>query len=116
MFFLTKIGPFLPKAPLPHGTASMMNITNAQGRCPWVHTVIYNIYIFLMMTSSNGDIFRVTGHLCREFTGPRWIPAHMPVTRSFDVFFDLRLKKRLSKQWWGWWFDTPSPLYGVITM
>ena len=27
-----------------------------------------------MMTSSNGSIFRVTGHLCREFTGPRWIP------------------------------------------
>ena len=29
---------------------------------------------FLMMTSSNGNIFRVTGHLCGEFTGPRWIP------------------------------------------
>ena len=28
----------------------------------------------IMMTSSNGHIFRVTGHLCREFTGPRWIP------------------------------------------
>ena len=28
----------------------------------------------LMMTSSNGNIFRVTGHLCREFTGHRWIP------------------------------------------
>ena len=27
-----------------------------------------------MMTSSNGNIFRVTGHLCREFTGLRWIP------------------------------------------
>ena len=27
-----------------------------------------------MMTSSNGNIFRVTGHLCGEFTGPRWIP------------------------------------------
>ena len=26
-----------------------------------------------MMTSSNGSIFRVTGHLCGEFTGPRWI-------------------------------------------
>ena len=26
-----------------------------------------------MMTSSNGNIFRVTGHLCGEFTGPRWI-------------------------------------------
>ena len=28
----------------------------------------------LMMTSSNGNIFRVTGHLCGEFTSPRWIP------------------------------------------
>ena len=27
-----------------------------------------------MVTSSNGNIFRVTGHLCGEFTGPRWIP------------------------------------------
>ena len=36
-------------------------------------------------------------------------PAQRPVTRSFDVFFDLRLNKRLSKQWWGWWFETPSP-------
>ena len=27
-----------------------------------------------MMTSSNGNIFRVTGHLCGEFTGPWWIP------------------------------------------
>ena len=28
-----------------------------------------------MMTSSYGSIFRVTGHLCGEFTGPRWIPC-----------------------------------------
>ena len=27
-----------------------------------------------MMMSSNGNIFRVTGHLCGEFTDPRWIP------------------------------------------
>ena len=26
-----------------------------------------------MMTSSNGNIFRVTGHLCGEFTDHRWI-------------------------------------------
>ena len=32
------------------------------------------IYIDFMMTSSNGNIFRVTCHLCGEFTGPRWIP------------------------------------------
>ena len=60
----------------------------------------------IMMTSSNGNIFRVTGHLCGEFTGPRWIPTQRPVTRRFDVFFDLRLNKRLSKQSWGWWFET----------
>ena len=35
-------------------------------------------------------------------------PAQRPVTRSFDVFFDLRLNKRLSKQSWGWWFKTLS--------
>ena len=34
--------------------------------------------------------------------------AQRPVTRSFDVFFDLPLNKRLSKQSWGWWFETPS--------
>ena len=37
------------------------------------------------MTSSNGNIFRVTGPLCGEFTGPREFPAQRPVTRSFDV-------------------------------
>ena len=35
-------------------------------------------------------------------------PSQRPVTRSFDVSFDLRLNKRLSKQSWGWWFETPS--------
>ena len=38
---------------------------------------------------------------------PGEFPAQRPVTRSFDVFFDLRLNKRLSKQPWGWWFETP---------
>ena len=61
-----------------------------------------------MMTSSNGNIFRVTGPLCGEFTGPGEFPTQRPVTRSFDVFFDLRLNKPLSKQSWGWWFETLS--------
>ena len=60
------------------------------------------------MTSSNGNIFRVTGPLCGEFTGPGEFHTKKPVTRSFDVFFDLRLNKRLSKQPWGWWFETSS--------
>ena len=37
---------------------------------------------------------------------PGEFPAQRPVTRSSDVFFDLRLNKRLSKQPWGWWFET----------
>ena len=50
-----------------------------------------------MMTSSNGNIFRVTGHLCGEFTGPRWIPR----TKASDAelwCFDLRLNKRLNNR------------------
>ena len=47
--------------------------------------------------------FRVTG-----VTGPGDFPTQRPVTWGFDVFFDLRLNKRLSKQPWGWWFETPS--------
>ena len=43
---------------------------------------------------------------------PGEFPTQRPVTRSFDAFFDLRLSKRLSKQSWCWWFDTPSrPLW-----
>ena len=59
-----------------------------------------------MMTSSYGNIFRVIGPLCGEFTGPGEFPTQRPVTRSFDVYFDLRLNKRLCKQSWGWWFET----------
>ena len=35
--------------------------------CKWPYTKH-------VMTSLNGNIFRVTGHLCGEFTSPRWIP------------------------------------------
>ena len=39
-------------------------------------------------------------------------PSKRPVTRSFDVFFDLHLYRRLSKQSRRWWFETPSrPLW-----
>ena len=40
------------------------------------------------------------------FTGG--FPSQRLVTQSFDVFFYLRLNKRVSKQPWGWWFETPS--------
>ena len=63
----------------------------------------------ITMTSSNGNIFCVTGLSCGEFTSHRWIPcAQRPLARSFDVFFDMRLNKQLSKQSWSWWFGTTS--------
>ena len=72
--------------------------------------VIYITFpvLLYMMMSSNGNMFRVTGHLCREFTGHGEFPGQRPVTRSFGVFFDLRHNKRLSKQSWDWWFETTS--------
>ena len=39
------------------------------------------------MMSSNGNIFRVTDHLCGEFTGRRWIPRTKASDGSFDVFY-----------------------------
>ena len=42
----------------------------------WQLTLSFN-----MMTSSNGNIFRVTGPLCGEFTGDRW----NPLTKASDT-------------------------------
>ena len=50
-----------------------------------------------MMTSSNGNVFRVTGPLRGEFTIPR--------TKASDAELWCFL---WSKQSWGWWFETPS--------
>ena len=61
-----------------------------------------------MMTSSKGNIIRVTGPLWGEFTGHRWIPLTKASDAEPCCFFDLCLNKRLSKQSWGWWFETPS--------
>ena len=55
-----------------------------------------------MMTSWNGSISRVTGPLCGDFTGHRWIP------RRNASGADQRLHKRLRKQSWGWLSETPS--------
>ena len=77
-----------------------------QGRCrrpwlsetwrtmiPWWRHQMESVSALLAISVGNSP---VPG----EFTTQR------PVTRSFDVFFDLRLNKRLSKQWWGCWFET----------
>ena len=61
-----------------------------------------------MMTSSNGTFSALPVFCAGNSPVTGEFPAQRPVTRSFDVFFDLRLNKRWSKQSWGWWFETPS--------
>ena len=61
----------------------------------WRFMMTSSIFALLALRAGNSP---VTG----EFPSPR------PVTRSFDVFFDLRLNKRLSKQSQGCWVETPS--------
>ena len=81
-----------------------------------LHSNVNKLFFFLgpilhMMMSSNGNIFRVTNHLCGKSPDPGDFPAQRPVTRSFEFFY-LRLNTRLSKQWGCWWFETPSsPLW-----
>ena len=60
------------------------------------------------MTSSNGNFFRVTGPLCWDFTGHRWIPLTKASDAEIWCFFDLRLDKRSNKQSRRRWFQTPS--------
>ena len=55
------------------------------------------LFKMAMMTSSNGNIFRVTGPLCRESTGE--FPSQRPVTRHFDVFFDLQCFRLMTSSW-----------------
>ena len=45
----------------------------------WYSTSFFSL--LHMMTSSNGNIFRVTVPLCAEFTGHRWIP----LTKASDA-------------------------------
>ena len=62
----------------------------------------------LHMMSWDGNIIHVTGLLCGEFTGDRWIPHTKTSDAELWCFFGLHLNKRLSKQSWGWWFEMPS--------
>ena len=73
-------------------------------------TVLFSLQFGALhiMTSSNGNIFRLLA-LC-EGNPPviGGFPSQRPVTLSFDVFFDLHLNKQLRKQSRRRWFEAPS--------
>ena len=59
------------------------------------------------MTSLNGNIFRVPGPLCGEFTGHRWIPRTKASDAKLECF--LWSSPEQIKQSRRKWFETPSP-------
>ena len=64
--------------------------------------------LFIMMTSWNRNIFHVIGPLCGEFTGHRWIPLIKGSDSELWYFlWSAPEINALSKQSWGWWFETP---------
>ena len=60
------------------------------------------------MTSWNGNISALLALRAVNSPVNDEFPSQRPVTRSFHVFFDQRLNKRLSKQSNRRWFWTPS--------
>ena len=68
-----------------------------------------------MMTSSNGT-FPASLASCEENPPVTdGFPSQRPVTQNFNIFFDLYLNKRSSKQWRRRWFETLSH-YDVTVM
>ena len=81
---------------------TMLNLKQEQwwlNSFPWRRHQIETFFALLAICAGNSPV-------------PGEFPAQRPVTRSLDVFFYLRLNKRLSKQSWGWWFEKlPRPLW-----
>ena len=98
--------------------ATLEDMGKSTGTWPQHNTTKYKLYEYFMgCTEGNKsswwhhrmETFSALLAICAgnsPATGE--FPAQRPVTRTFDVFFDLHLNKRLSKQSWGWWFETPS--------
>ena len=74
----------------------------------WLGIFLICMYTRFMMTSSSGNIFRVIGLLCGEFTGHRWMSHTKASDAVLWCFFYLCLNKRLSKHSWDWRFETPA--------
>ena len=74
------------------------------------------IFKTIMMTSSSGNIFRVIGHFLGEYIGTGGFPSQKPVTRSSDVFFNLRLNKNWANNWEAGDLKRHRAHYDVIIM
>ena len=76
--------------------------TNNPIQCWWSETPWSSCdTTVVMMTSSNGNIFRVPGEFPAQLEG-QWRGALML------YLICIWINGTRSKQWWGWWFETPS--------
>ena len=66
--------------------------------------MLCEVYV-TMMTSSNGNIWCVTGHLCGVYTGLRWIPHTKASDAELWCFF---ICAWINDQRLCWWFESPS--------
>ena len=85
------------------GIIHMICICCGGGGFAWWHHQMEIFSALLVLCAGNSP---VTG----EF------PSQRPATRSFDVFFDLRLNKRLSTQSKCRWFESHRAHYDVTVM
>ena len=69
-----------------------------------------------MMTSLNGNAFRVTGPFWGESNDNRWIPLAKDQWESFEFFFDISRSKVLNEQSKVRWFGTPWRSYDATIM
>ena len=71
--------------------------------CQWSYTAGYELASTWTWWRHQMEAFSALLALCAGNSSVLVeFPTQRPVTRSFDVFFDLRLNKRLSRQSWGW--------------
>ena len=102
-YFVREIRRFPVDSPhtIPGGFSSQRDSITPSVSMPWCYRERKPVH---MMTSSSGNIFRVTGPLCGKFTGHRWISF----SKASDAELWCFLNKRLSKQSRRRWFETPS--------
>ena len=99
---------------MPHGPLNIMKRMFGNLFLLWLyyHFFVEFYIIISMISSSNGNIFRVTGPLWGKPQVTGGFPLKSPAMRSFDVFLDLCRNIRLIKQSRRQWFGTPSPSLG----
>ena len=86
------------------------SINNINKGVPYLFCVVQTVAYLTPLFVVHDDVIKWK-HFPRNWPFVRGIhrsPTQRPVTRSFDVFSDLRLNKRLSKQTQSWWFETQS--------